>query len=63
MLTGSFASAYHGSPRSTQDIDLVIASTPAQLRALVGSLPQGEYYADLRRGARRSKAGIHVQHH
>jgi len=47
MLTGSFASAYHGSPRSTQDIDLVIASTPAQLRAFVGGLPRGEYYADL----------------
>jgi hypothetical protein len=47
MLTGSFASAYHGSPRSTQDIDLVIAATPAQLRTFVGSLPSGEYYADL----------------
>jgi hypothetical protein len=47
MLTGSFASAYYGSPRSTQDIDFVIASTPAQLRAFVGSLPHGEYYADL----------------
>jgi hypothetical protein len=47
MLTGSFASAYHGSPRSTQDIDLVISSTPEQLRASVGSLPQSEYYVDL----------------
>jgi hypothetical protein len=47
MLTGSFASAYYGSPRSTQDIDLVIAATPAQLRALVGSLPSAEYYADV----------------
>jgi len=25
MLTGSFASAYHGAPRTTQDIDIVIA--------------------------------------
>jgi hypothetical protein len=47
MLTGSFASAYHGSPRSTQDIDLVIAATPTQLRTFVGCLPSGEYYADL----------------
>jgi hypothetical protein len=47
MLTGSFASAYYGSPRSTQDIDFVIAATPEQLRALVGSLPSGAYYADL----------------
>ena len=25
MLTGSFASGYHGAPRATQDIDLVIS--------------------------------------
>jgi hypothetical protein len=31
MLTGSFASVYYGSPRSTQDIDLVIAANPPQL--------------------------------
>ena len=47
MLSGSFASAYYGAPRSTQDIDLVIAATPAQLRAFVQSLPSDEYYADL----------------
>jgi hypothetical protein len=47
MLSGSFASAYYGSPRSTQDIDLVIATTAAQLRAFIDSLPNGEYYADL----------------
>jgi hypothetical protein len=46
MLTGSFASAYHGRPRATQDIDLVIAPTPEQLRQLVGRLPAGEYYVD-----------------
>jgi hypothetical protein len=47
MLTGSFASAYYGSLRSTQDIDLVVAATSAQLRAFVESLPATEYYADL----------------
>ncbi len=47
MLTGSFASAYHGAPRSTQDIDLVIQATPAQLAAFVNSLPRERYYADL----------------
>jgi hypothetical protein len=46
MLSGSFASAYYGAPRSTQDIDLVIEATPAQLRAFVSSLPNNEYYAD-----------------
>src|SRR5437879_7527711 len=47
MLTGSFASVYYGSPRSTQDIDLVIAANPAQLRTFTEGLARGEYYADL----------------
>jgi len=47
MLTGSFASAHYGAPRSTQDIDLVIEATASQLRTLVHSLPESEYYADL----------------
>ena len=44
MLTGSFASSYHGIPRATQDIDLVIAPTAGQLRKLVTLLPETEYY-------------------
>jgi hypothetical protein len=46
MLTGSFASSYHGSPRATQDIDVVIAPTPDQIRSLVKLLPETEYYVD-----------------
>jgi hypothetical protein len=47
MLTGSLASAYYGAPRSTQDIDVVIAATPVQLRRLVQLLPSDKYYVDL----------------
>ncbi|MBI3014767.1 MAG: hypothetical protein HYY65_06860 [Candidatus Tectomicrobia bacterium] len=47
MLTGSFASSYHGVPRATQDIDIVISATPDQLRSLVRLLPDSEYYVDL----------------
>jgi len=47
MLSGSFASAHYGVPRSTQDIDLVIEATPAELRTFVEALPGDEYYADL----------------
>lgn len=46
MLTGSFASSYHGRPRATQDIDLVIAPSAEQLRALLRGLPVAEFYAD-----------------
>jgi hypothetical protein len=47
MLTGSFAGAYYGALRSTQDIDIVVEATAAQLRAFVEGLPSGQYYADL----------------
>lgn len=46
MLTGSFASAYYGTARATQNIDVVIAPTADQLRALVRLLPPDEYYID-----------------
>lgn len=38
MLSGSFAGAHYGAPRSTQDIDLVIEATPEELRAFVEAL-------------------------
>jgi len=47
MLCGSFASAYYGAPRSTQDIDLVIEADPPQLRTFIQNLPADEYYSDL----------------
>ncbi|MGH9516790.1 MAG: DUF6036 family nucleotidyltransferase [Terriglobales bacterium] len=50
MLTGSFASAHYGAPRSTLDIDIVIAANPEQLRKFVQSLPGDTYYADLEAG-------------
>ena len=47
MLTGSFASTYYGTPRTTQDIDLVIAPSANELRAFIHLLPPEEYYVDL----------------
>ncbi|HEX6984230.1 MAG TPA: hypothetical protein VF170_02585 [Planctomycetaceae bacterium] len=38
MLTGSFASAFYGLPRATQDIDLVIEPTGAQLTQFLEAL-------------------------
>lgn len=45
MLTGSVAAAYHGAPRATVDIDLVIVATPAQLRRVVAECQHGGLYA------------------
>lgn len=50
FVTGSFASSAHGVPRSTNDIDILIAPTREQLNALIDQLPFPEYYAD-REGA------------
>jgi len=47
MLTGSFASSYHGAPRATQDIDIVIAPTPDQLATLVRLFPDADYYVNV----------------
>lgn len=44
MVTGSVAGAFHGLPRATQDVDIVIAATADQVRTLVRLLPQSDYY-------------------
>ncbi len=46
MLTGSVASSIHGLPRSTRDVDIVIAPTRAQLVRLIQQSPSSSYYAD-----------------
>ena len=48
MIAGSFASAAHGVPRTTQDIDVVIDPAGLDvLDALVRSMPKELYYVDL----------------
>lgn len=46
MLTGSLAAAFYGMPRATQDIDLVIDSSPAKLQRLIDSLRAAGFYVD-----------------
>jgi hypothetical protein len=58
MLTGSFASVYYGSPRSTQDIDLVIASNPAQLRAFIEGLPAANIMRTRMPRSKRTSANL-----
>lgn len=47
LLTGSWASNYYGAPRSTADIDFVVAATAAQIQEFLTLLPESEYYFDL----------------
>jgi hypothetical protein len=44
MLAGSFASSYHGDPRTTNDIDLVIDPTREALEGFVRGLDADHYY-------------------
>jgi len=46
MLAGSVASSFHGEPRTTHDIDIVVDPTRDQLLAFVRALPGDEYYVD-----------------
>ena len=47
MLTGSLASSYHGAPRATQDIDLVVdATAEALLRVAIALRGSGLYVSD-----------------
>ncbi|MEP6468655.1 MAG: hypothetical protein ABJC24_02690 [Chloroflexota bacterium] len=47
MVTGSVASSFHGEPRATRDIDIVIDPTAEALDAFVQSLPADQFYVDL----------------
>lgn len=47
MITGSIAASYYGLARATQDLDIVISSSPEKLRTLIELFPQTEYYAML----------------
>jgi len=56
MVTGSVASSFHGEPRSTRDIDIVIDPTASALEAFVRSLPADAFYVDFE-AARAALAG------
>ncbi len=47
MVTGSFATAVHGVPRATQDIDVIIDPGRDQLLAFLDHFPEAEYYTDV----------------
>lgn len=46
MVTGSIASSYHGEPRATRDVDIVIDPAPDALDRLVEGLRIADFYVD-----------------
>ena len=47
MITGSVASSLQGEPRSTHDIDMVIAIEESKAHKLAEALPSPEFYLDV----------------
>ena len=46
MLTGSVVSSLQGEPRSTHDIDMVVAIERAAVKRLVKAFPSPDFYLD-----------------
>ncbi len=46
MITGSVASSYHGEPRSTRDLDIVIDPDPVAINRLVAEIQEAGMYVD-----------------
>jgi len=62
MVAGSFASTYHGVPRTTHDIDIVVEPTFSSLNQLLALLPEDQYYVseDAARDALRRRSQFNV---
>jgi hypothetical protein len=46
MVTGSYASSYHGEPRATLDLDIVIDPDAGSLARLIAGLVAARFYVD-----------------
>lgn len=51
MVTGSLASAHHGRPRSTHDVDIVVDPEPGAVSVLVVRLREAGFYVDAQTAA------------
>lgn len=46
MITGSIASSLQGEPRSTHDVDIVVAIQKSAVKGLVGAFPSPDFYLE-----------------
>jgi hypothetical protein len=60
MLAGSLASSFHGEPRSTQDIDMVIDPDEAALRTFLDRLDRDRYYVGDGLAALRNRSQFNI---
>ena len=67
MVVGSFASTFHGDPRMTRDVDVVIDPTPRSIEVLIGELDRPLLHIRLRGAVRvvaqhLDRDGLHLKH-
>jgi hypothetical protein len=63
LVAGSLASSFHGEPRATDDLDLVIDLVPAQVARLTAALEESFYVdADVARKAATSGGAFNAIH-
>jgi len=61
MVSGSLASSFHGQPRTTNDVDVIIAPTPEQLEAFLAAIGSDYYVSpEAARQALRSRGMFNV---
>jgi hypothetical protein len=62
MVTGSVAASYHGRPRATHDVDVVIDPSPGQLEALLEAFRDAGFYVPVEtaRAALRDRRQFNV---
>jgi len=56
MVVGSFASSFHGEPRMTRDIDIVVDPTPKSIDVLVDLVDRDRLYVGDARSAVRDRS-------
>lgn len=58
MLAGSMASTFHGEPRMTRDVDMVIDPTIESMGRFVAALDRSRYYVDAVRRHWAAELGV-----
>jgi hypothetical protein len=60
MVAGSVASTYHGEPRTTQDVDIIINPSPEALQRFIDGLDRSRYYVGDAIGALEQRSFFNV---
>jgi hypothetical protein len=60
MFTGALASSYYGTPRTTMDIDIIIAITKKEIKTLIKTLTKTNIQAKTQQFQETSETGYNI---